>query len=217
MRKKVGLGFLALMCGTMSLAGFSTFFNDLVSNPGAAMSDLVMALLFGAITVFIILKLFGRRIRVIPESRKYSPGNKLPIVPSAGLILAQGEVCHIADKAQIGALKTIKGSVRKSSGTSVYGLFGTSYSGSSRSRSTSEDVIDKSAGMLYVTNKRIVMAAPKYGFEEPLESVTAVTPYANSFDIQLKRGNYTIFVREPVYASSVLQAAVSLKVRGAMR
>ena len=209
MVKRVGLGFLAFMCGTMFLAGVSTFLDNLFTNPARAMSDLAVTAVFGALTVFIILKLFGRRIRVIPETRKYLPGSKLPIVPNAGLVLMPGEVCHIAEKAQAGVLKTVTGSVRRSSGTRVRGLLGTSYSGASRSRSTSEDVIDRSSGMLYVTNKRIVIAAPKYGFEAPLELVTSVTPYANSFDLQMKRGNYTIFVREPVYTSSVLQAAVS--------
>ena len=170
MVKRVGLGFLAFMCGTMFLAGVSTFLDNLFTNPARAMSDLAVTAVFGALTVFIILKLFGRRIRVIPETRKYLPGSKLPIVPNAGLVLMPGEVCHIAEKAQAGVLKTVTGSVRRSSGTRVRGLLGTSYSGASRSRSTSEDVIDRSSGMLYVTNKRIVIAAPKYGFEAPLRT-----------------------------------------------
>lgn len=218
MAKKVGLGFLAFMCGTMSLAGISSFFRDLTTNPGIAVSEFIMAILFGAATIFIILKMFSRRIRIIPESRKFSRGSKLPIVPNAGLVLMPGEVCHIAEKAQIGKLKTVIGSVQRSSGTRVHGVFGvTSYRGSSRSRETNEDIIDKSSGMLYVTNRRIVMAAPKYGFEEPLEAVTAVTPYANSFDIQMRHNNYTVFVREPAYLSSVLQAAVSMKIRAINR
>ena len=215
--KKFGFSFLAFMCGVTAITGLCAFFSDLVSSPRTAANDLIVFVLFGTITLFALLKLFGRKVRLIPESRKYSPGSKLPVVSNSGLTVYPGEICHIAERVQIGVLTTVKGTVRKSSGTRVRGLSGISYSGSSRSQTVNKDVLDKNPGTLYVTNRRIVVASSKYGFAEPLESVTAVTPYANSFDVQLKRGNYTIFVRDPLYISSVLQSAISLKVRGTSR
>ena len=199
-------GFLTFTCAMMALAGISAFSTDQNS------TDLILGILFIPLTALCARKFFRPESRFFPERRTYIPGSPLPIVPSPGLVLAHGEICHLAERVKVGRLKTVRtGTVTSHSGGGIRVAKGFSIrSGTSVSRSILKDVLDTTPGTLYVSNRRIVAASPKYNFDKPLSALSSYTMYTDGFALQFGKETFTVLVKEPIYAMDVLLTAVSV-------
>lgn len=203
-----GWGFLAFICGNLAAIGIGS-----VSTPGG-LQNLLVGIVFAALTILFIKKA-GGSVRILPESRKYNPGDPLPITACPGLFLEKDEIGHLCEKVQIGKVKNVStGSVTTHSGGSVRVARGLSvHSGTSYTTTKRADVLDKSAGTLYVTNKRIIGASPKYSFNQKHSSLTSVKMYTDGFALQFGSKSYTILTSDPVYVSVILQIANRMNVR----
>lgn len=203
MARKFWYGFGIFMCGSLTLAGFSAAIDS------KELRDLVIAIVFLAITALLVYKWPGKRL--IPESRAYTPGAPLPIVAPGNMFLASGEVCHARETAKSCKLKTqtvgYSGgggwvSVRIAKGVTLH-------SGSRRSAPIKETYLDKSPGVLYITNKRIIMASSTYPFDRKLSAISAITPYTDGFAIHVGSAIHTVLVKEPIYVTNILRAAIA--------
>lgn len=200
--------FLTFFCGITVFAGISAFFRTVATEGAKAVPNFILGLICIPLTILCAHKLL-QPARHIPESRVYNPGAPLPIVSSGTLFLSPGEVCHINESAKSGKLKTITtGYTGGSAGVSVRVAKGlTLHSGSTRGTPVRKSVMDTSGGTFYVTNKRIVMISPKYGFDKPLSSISGIKMYTDGFSIQAGSSHYTILLKEPLYVANVLIAA----------
>lgn len=202
-----GWGVLTFICGNLAAIGIGS-----ITAPGGSQNFLI-GIICAALMCLCAKKAGG--IRFLPESRKYTPGDPLPITVCPGLLLTDGEICHICENIKIGKIKNVSvGSVSSRSGGSVRIARELSiHSGSSRSRTIRADVFDASNGKLYVTNKRVVAASPKYSFNERLSSIATISLYSDGFALQFGSKNYTIIVREPTYVATVMQIAAQASIQ----
>lgn len=107
----------------------------------------------------------------VEEVRNLSQADKIAmlesyIVHSPGINLSNGEVCYYAGPAQSYHTKNVVTSRRSiGSGMSFRIAKGVRYHvGGGSSQNVREDVVEKFDGRFCLTNKRVIMFAPKYGF-----------------------------------------------------
>lgn len=67
--------------------------------------------------------------------------------------------------------------------------------GSAKAKRQTE--IIKTAGLLYITNKRIVWSSPTSSFEYPVSKITSVFPYRDSISIQSGNKTYDLYIPTP--------------------
>lgn len=202
-----GWSVLTFICGNLAAIGIGS-----ITAPGGSQNFLI------GIICAVLMCLCAKKAcagRFLPENRKYNPGDPLPVTVCPGLLLSGDEVCHICENIKIGKVKNVSvGSVSNRSGGSVRVARGLSiHSGSSRSRTIRADVFDASNGKLYVTNKRVVAASPKYSFNERLSSIVTISLYSDGFALQFGSKNYTIIVRDPTYVATIMQIAAQASIQ----
>jgi hypothetical protein len=151
------------------------------------------------------------KFHLIPEHRSYAPGSPLPIVDPGNMFLASGEVCYAKEAAKSCKLKTqTVGYSGGGGGVSVRIAKGvTLHSGSRRSAPIKKTYLDKSPGVLYITNKRIIMASSTYPFDRKLSAISAITPYTDGFALHVGSAIHTVLVKEPIYVTNILRAAIA--------
>lgn len=142
-----------------------------------------------------------------PAILEFTPGSELPIVPAAGLLLAPQEVCHICMPAQSVKLKqAVVGYSGGHGSMSVRVARGvTLRTGSSRGTPIRDTVMEKYPATLYVTNRRIVLVSPNMGFDKPIDSLTAISPYSDTIILQFGATAKTIAINSPEYVAGVIQ------------
>lgn len=201
-----GWSALTFVCGNLAAIGIGS-----ITAPGGLQNFAIGIIC--AVLMCLCAKKAGSG-RFLPESRKYNPGDPLPVTVCPGLLLSSGEVCHICENIKIGKVKNVSvGSVSNQSGGSVWIARGLSvHSGTSRSRTIRADVFDANSGMLYITNKRVVAASPKYSFNERLTSIVTIRLYSDGFSLQFGSKNYTIIVRDPTYVATIMQVAAQANI-----
>ncbi len=97
------------------------------------------------------------------------------IVTKPKIILKPNEVCYFQKKAfAIHTKNVVIGNWRTGSHSSArIGRYSLGES-SSQSFNTRGDVTEKSEGILFITNQRMVLNSPKFGFEIPLRKITTL-------------------------------------------
>lgn len=106
------------------------------------------------------------------------PLKSLPVLTPNGIVLKEGEVCHYQGAAYAEKKSSriagytsqhIGGGIRIAKGLSVH-------TGGTEKQAVREILAEKSNGVLYVTNKRIVFIAPKSAFDKSISSLSAYVP-----------------------------------------
>lgn len=196
-----GWGALTFICGNLAAIGIGS----ITASDG--LQNFPAGIICAVLMCFCAKKTVGARF--LRESRKYTPGDPLPVTACPGLLLSSGEICHICENIKIGRIKNISvGSVSRRSGESIHIARGLAiHSGSSRSKTIRADVFDSSSGKLYITNKRVVAASSKYSFNEQLASIVTISLYSDGFALQFGSKSYTIIVRDPTYVATIMQVA----------
>lgn len=119
----------------------------------------------------------------------------VPTIRTDRIMLAQGEICHFSERAILMTEKTQKRYVGSSSGFSFRVCKGVTYrTGQRRGTPVEESYTEKSKGLLYITNKRIIFVSDKNAFDKKLKNLTAVTPYSNAVQFQFSSKTYTALV-----------------------
>ena len=59
-------------------------------------------------------------------------------------------------------------------------------------------------GILYFTGRRIVFVARKFGFDQKISKLTAVTPYANGMELQFGNKTFTLLLPDGTIAKAAL-------------
>lgn len=119
----------------------------------------------------------------------------LPTMNTHRIMLAKEEKCHFAERAILITEKVSKHYVGKNNGYSIKLTRHVTYR-TGRSRGTPvEDVTqEKTKGLLYITDRRVVFVADKNAFDKKLASLTACVPYTNAIKLQFGTKTYTLMV-----------------------
>lgn len=133
-------------------------------------------------------------------------GSPLPIVESKGAILGSGEVCHYSNPATFVKTKNVVvGHSGGHSGVSIRVAKGMSYRiGQSQSTAIRENVQEKTAGVLSITNKRIIFSASKGAFDKKISELSAITPYKDGIGFQFASTQYPLMTSDAPYIYQII-------------
>ena len=153
--------------------------------------------------------LFGRnQIPIVttilpPQAKAEIEMGRLPILNTDKLFLKKGEKIHFIDKAVNLEVKTVK--QYRHVGHSGPGLLkGNRYNvGVATPREYQQYV--KHAGILYITNQRIVFQASEWGFDKTYSSLTSIQPYSNACEFQFGSKTYNLIVADGALLYQTLQ------------
>ena len=119
---------------------------------------------------------------------------RLPILNADTLFLKKGEQIHFIDKAINMEVKTKK--TYEHIGFSTPGLFKGNRVNYGRGRPIERQENVFHAGVLYITNQRVIFQSKENGFDKSYGSLTAFVPYSNGIELQFGNKSYTLLVSD---------------------
>lgn len=130
---------------------------------------------------------------------------RLPIIQADKIILGKNEVCHFVD---VAALFTTKKRYRSSRHGGSYRITKgfTFHLGNSDTVALDEPEYTK--GILYITNTRIIFVANRYGFDQRLNKLTAITPYSDALSLQFGGKSYNLLLPDPSTANMAINLLI---------
>ena len=141
---------------------------------------------------------------ILPAAAKQEiMAGRLPILNPDTIFPRKGEKIHFIDKAMNMDVKTTK--TYQHMGFSTPGLFkGNRVNfGSGKPIEHKENVYH--AGILYITNQRIIFQAKENGFDKDFKYLTAFVPYSNGIEFQFGNKSYTLLVSDGNVVNQALQ------------
>lgn len=129
------------------------------------------------------------------------------IIKDPSLSLKPGEVCFYEGKAVAYHEKNVvtgyKGggagiSVRVAKGLSVH-------TGSGAKQAVRENVAEKYSGTFYITNSRLVLLAPKYGFDIPVNKVSSIRNFNDGIEIYSRGKCYSVLTKDMKLIEDIME------------
>jgi hypothetical protein len=158
--------------------------------------------------------LFGRQntlpvvTSIMPDIAKEEIiSGRLPILNNNNLFLQPNEQCHYIEKAVLLKDKTQKSYVRRKAGYSIPGFFkGTRiFMGGGRTNVQEQIITEQFRGILYITNRRVVFVAQKSGFDNKLDTLTAINTYTNAIELQFGQNTLNLILPDGNIATMTLR------------
>lgn len=168
--------------------------------------------IFGYFFLVGIVQLISRKkTRNKKIVRTISPEEPLPIVIASNLLISTEEVCHYSQHATYVKTKNVVvGYSGGSRGTSIRVAKGVSFRvGASKASPVRGDVIEKTDGILSITNKRIVFSANKGAFDKKISALSAITPYQNGVAFQFGDHQYPLETADAEYILQIVNRIVN--------
>lgn len=133
----------------------------------------------------------------------------LPSVDS-NLILSENEMCHYYGRVEHRVVKNrVVGHKADTAGVSLRVAKGvTIRKGGVKGSAIRGDVVEKTAGKLAITNKRIVFGSAKTNFEKKLSAITSITPYTDGIEIQFGSNGFQFYTPDGEYINDILRRLV---------
>ena len=129
----------------------------------------------------------------------------IPTMRTDRIMLRQGETCHFSERAVQVTEKTRKRYIGSSNDFSIRLCRGITYrTGRNKGRPIEETYIEKTKGLLYVTNKRVIFVSDKNAFDKNLNKMTAITPYSNAVQFQFSSKTHTLLVPDGQVVSTLI-------------
>lgn len=139
------------------------------------------------------------------------PLNSLPVVTPNGLVLKDGEICHYQGAAHTEKNSTrIAGYTSQHAGGSVRIAKGLSvHTGGTERQAVRETLTEKSNGILYITNKRIIFIAPKNAFDKPISSLTAYVPNQGHISLLFGNQSYDLITADDFRIKDIIEGILN--------
>ena len=154
-------------------------------------------------------RLFGIRqppmvtsILPMPAKNEIMSG-RLPILNSDSLFPKKGEKIHLIDKAV--SVEVKKTRVYRHVGISSPGLFKGHRINTGRGKPIEREEMVYHAGILYITNQRIVFHSKEHGFDKGYRYLTAIEPYNDGIELQFGNKTYSLLVCDGIVVNQALQ------------
>ena len=101
------------------------------------------------------------------------------------IMLTKGEECHFVERCILITEKVSKHYEGRHNGYSVKLPKHVTYrTGKSRGTPVEDVTQEKTKGLVYITDKRVIFVADKNVFDKKLSSLTACVPYSNALKLQ---------------------------------
>lgn len=155
----------------------------------------------------LVMGLFNDNIPAIMPAGAIDQINKgiLPKITTDNIILTDGEECHFAERAILVTEKIEKHYEGTSNGISVRIIKNVTYRTGKRKGKPVEQVVqEKTKGLVYITNKRIIFLAGKNAFEKKYSTLTAYAPYSNAINLQFGTKTFNLMVPNGAAISRVI-------------
>ena len=139
--------------------------------------------------------------------RNNSDLTEIPNIKNPNIVLKKGEICYYEGDAYSYKMKNIithyerqgySSGIRIAKGISIGRSSGVSIP-------VRENIVEKYQAKFYMTNKRIILTAPKYGFELSVDKVTSLKNYSNAFDYYCGEKTYTVLTNDVKYIIRLCQ------------
>ena len=142
---------------------------------------------------------------ILPSAAKQEIlAGRLPVLNPDTIFHRKGEQIHFVDKALNMEVKTTRS--YEHFGVSRLGLIlkgnRVNY-GRGRPIEKRENVFH--AGILYITNQRIIFQAKENGFDKAYKYLTAYVPYSNGMELQFGNKSYTLLLEDGTVAYQTIQ------------
>lgn len=145
---------------------------------------------------------------ILPDAAKQEIlRGTLPMLNTNKIFLKNGEHCHYIEKAIYEKKVVNKRYQRRGGRYSMPGFFrGTRvYIGGGNTDVVDNVQYEQIRGILYITNRRLIFVGEAEGFDKPLHTLIAITPYSNCIELQFSQRNYKIFVPDGNVTNAVFQ------------
>jgi len=141
---------------------------------------------------------------ILPAAAKQEIiAGRLPILNTDTIFPKKGERIHFIDKAMNVEVKTTKSF--EHIGFSGPGLFKGNRVHYGRGKPIEKQENVYHAGILYITNQRIIFQAKENGFDKSFRYLTAFVPYSNGIELQFGNKSYTLLVSDGSLVHQTLQ------------
>ena len=141
---------------------------------------------------------------ILPAAAKQEiMSGRLPILNPDTLFPRKGEKIHFIDKAMNVDIKTKK--IYQHMGFSTPGLFKGNRVSYGRGKPIEQQETVYHAGILYITNQRIIFQSKENGFDKDFKYLTAFVPYSNGIELQFGNKSYTLLVSDGNLLNQALQ------------
>lgn len=132
-------------------------------------------------------------VSILPnEAKQAIYRRQLPILNTNNIFLKTGEFCCYIDKAIILIDKTKK--IYQHRGGSAPGVFKGTRVTWGYGKPIEYIETEQYRGILYITNKRVILQSSKEGFEKLHRYLTAIKPYKNAVELQYGKKTYSLIV-----------------------
>lgn len=119
----------------------------------------------------------------------------LPTINTDNIMLKKGEECHFAERCILVSEKVTKHYEGHHNGYSFKLTKHVTYrTGKSRGTPVEDVSQERTKGLVYITDKRVIFVADKNAFDKNLSSLTSCVPYSNALQLQFGTRTYTLMV-----------------------
>ena len=141
---------------------------------------------------------------ILPDVAKQEIlAGRLPILNPDTIFPRKGEQIHYIDKAMNMDVKVTK--TYQHMGVSSPGLIKGHRVNYGRGKPIERKENVYHAGILYITNQRIIFQAKENGFDKDYKYLTAIVPYSNGVELQFGNKSYTLLLADGSIAYQALQ------------
>lgn len=144
--------------------------------------------------------------------RNSSELKELPKIYCPNIVLKKDEVCYYEGDAYSYKMKNIIARYERQGGSRGIRIAKGITIGRSSGVNTPirENVVEKYPAKFYITNKRIILVASKYGFDLSVNKITSLKNYADAFEFFCGEKTYTVMTNDVKYIIKLCQL-ISLK------
>ena len=141
---------------------------------------------------------------ILPDAAKNEiMAGRLPILNADTIFPKKGEKIHFIDKAM--SMEQKKTKSFEHIGLSTPGLLKGNRVNYGRGRPIEKIENVYHAGVLYITNTRIIFQAKENGFDKAYKYLTAMVPYSNGMELQFGNKSYTLLMADGQVAYQTIQ------------
>ena len=140
---------------------------------------------------------------ILPAAAKQEiMAGRLPILNPDSIFPRKGEKIHFVDKALNMDIKTTK--TYRHMGVSTPGLFKGDRINYGGGKPIEHQETVYHAGILYISNQRIIFQSKENGFDKDYKYLTAFVPYSNGIELQFGNKSYTLLVEDGDIVNQVI-------------
>lgn len=150
---------------------------------------------------------------IMPEGAIFQINNGfVPNIKTSRILLVSNEKCCFIERAILINEKIKKHTEGRTRGVSFRICKGLTYKvGRYAGNPVETKIIEKTKGLIYITNKRIIFVSEENSFEKKYNSLTASTVFDEGINLQFSNKSYKFLMPNPFVLNKVLNMINNMK------